>query len=1335
MAMWNFYYRHTKQKADKWQNMCFRRSNASCSSLTINCVWLQCLLIFLFCLDCSGFPTESPISGPKSSVESSHAKSYIQVPKKISQVPEMQNSVTQMPVWEPKVLKTGLKALNAVSMLEQQTILVSSHRRYKQRRLFKREAKNHASSPELTATFTEMPRIILDGETLYHVRELENIESVASSNSRSLSSFPGKLLRNGLLNDNSLDNLLTMQSLGHSDLWEMQTPSPKSSPVPWMQTSTSEMHSFLDGKTSSAVQQGHMLSSLKLTTFAKSEDVSSISSLNQGRAAVTDLKLFLTQPENILTSAQGFHFGKGNLISKLRNYTDLPGSLLLITDKTKVLIENDSNETTMTSSGYTNNGIDKLPDSAMKTTHWYNVIPKPATVRFNLFDTSVPQKTSTLRNMVTPNLKSTGIGLVYSDGTVTRTSLTNIASSSSMMSGKTKLYSQNSKPSLSPLFFDFLDVHTSFYRSTDDFVSVSSPTKRNIDIKTSLNKEIISHATKQSMGSSPSIESSPSMSTPLGIFFAASNFPGYIKKVATSIAPTLHTSKTDQTSKHDKSLDQTRGTLFGSTFPFKTTMTTARMSRSFTWKTTNQVDFSTFSSVTPSNFQLNDEACVLQINDPTNTETPKSSETLSLSPVYESPVYKSDTTVLSTSNAVTPVDGIGLPTVYKWPVYKSDTTVLSTSNAVMPVNGSHLPTVYKSPVYESDTTVSSTSISVTPVDGTTLLEGAFTEESSQVGNQSSVTPFQNNVFNDALNGNGKINQSTLNTTSTLSSTMSSVTSLWKTGTSQLFNSTVQDALPKTTLSKSLADPMASTIKYTFAISTKNLVSKIISTSPGQPRAVTATYTNKYPKHHNVTGPLFTTSKKVQTASTTLSWLASLSSKTTLANATLTIKDPPAPKEWIPEMVVTLKSTTATIIKSDAGEKVSETPATNKSVVYMPLNFHLNGVSFSEQLTNHTSDEYRKLERQVKLVMDKMFSSKYQDDYLDTEIKAFLKGSVIVMSNVAFHSVPSVSDIIRTVLTDGTKTNYFGWSINGSTVELNGYTRSNLEVETLPISFLVLRAGHIVVSGKNQEKQNFLDSLQKAVFQAANKSFPISNVSISQIRDVHGDLAVRGSLYLNSTIHTNVQSLISSLLPLVNRSVDLSSIIVNGIRNKLQVHSINFRVTNKQFVLNLLDMSSSESQLLSKDLAAVIESVLHDSTPLQAIMREFGSGSVVCKGDLLYLFPAPGSEEVLKLLLKNLGSDGSLGSSTYKVDFTSIIVGDSSPGPAYEYIDFPGFGVAIIVMCGLCILIFPIVLFVCIKTRILGRRQKATIQRRPDFDNQSHHFEMDNRAFRESIEQP
>ncbi|CAH2273469.1 Hypothetical predicted protein [Pelobates cultripes] len=236
------------------------------------------------------------------------------------------------------------------------------------------------------------------------------------------------------------------------------------------------------------------------------------------------------------------------------------------------------------------------------------------------------------------------------------------------------------------------------------------------------------------------------------------------------------------------------------------------------------------------------------------------------------------------------------------------------------------------------------------------------------------------------------------------------------------------------------------------------------------------------------------------------------------------------------------------------------------------------------------------------------------------------------------------------------------------------------------------------------------------------------------RDLNGDLEISGKLYLETQVDTDLKALMNTMLPLANVSVDLSSVILDGYRMELQVFPITFRITNRLFQANLLDRSSSGFKELSNNLSVAVRSTLQDYGPLQVIIGEFRSGSIVCKGKLLYSFPAPGSGEVLRDFVASLRSSGNLGSSPYKVELTSLIVGDSKPETNFEYVDFPGFAVAIIVMCGLSILILPGLVYVCIKTKVFGKRQKASFTRRNDPDQQSHHFEMDNRAFRASIEQ-
>ncbi|XP_077326813.1 uncharacterized protein LOC143961409 isoform X2 [Lithobates pipiens] len=453
---------------------------------------------------------------------------------------------------------------------------------------------------------------------------------------------------------------------------------------------------------------------------------------------------------------------------------------------------------------------------------------------------------------------------------------------------------------------------------------------------------------------------------------------------------------------------------------------------------------------------------------------------------------------------------------------------------------------------------------------------------------------------------------------------------------------------------------------------------------------------------------------------------------------------PALKIWIPQSSdgSPTKSTSSFTISKGLREIQTTYHTTSSSIsvlVAMPLTFHLTGVSYSVQLGDHTTDEYKRLEKEVILVLNKVFASKYQQEYVQAEILGFSNGSVVVQSKIAFKSgpsAPSASDIVRTVLSDNLaiKNNYFGWNINASTVQCNGYTPKNLQQESFSISFVVLHFGFIATSQNAQKKQSYLESLQKEVLLAVNTTFPVTKVSFSQIRNLYGDLEVRGLLYLQSNMSTNVQDLLSTLPPLANASVDLSSITVDGMHKELKVYPFNFRLTNMQFAINLLDMASTDSQKLSKDLSKMIALALYDKSLLQVVVREF-YGSVVCKGDLIYQFPAPGSGEILRQFLNALTSDGMLGSPTYKVDLQSVTIGDSTSNPYNEYTDFPGYAVAIIVMCGLSILLFPLLVYVCYKTRMLGHRRKATIRQRHDPDQQSHRLEMDNRAFRASIEQP
>ncbi|XP_072254878.1 uncharacterized protein [Pyxicephalus adspersus] len=577
------------------------------------------------------------------------------------------------------------------------------------------------------------------------------------------------------------------------------------------------------------------------------------------------------------------------------------------------------------------------------------------------------------------------------------------------------------------------------------------------------------------------------------------------------------------------------------------------------------------------------------------------------------------------------------------------------------------------------------------------------------------------------------NKTAISSTSTSGSTSQTYSKIWHPQSSVAsLNSTIfvtQRGPRRLTLSK----------RPNYSISTTTLKSKIFNSSTQIPQRSQTIPTRV---RSTLTRSVTSTLKPALTVSQPRTKITTYTSSTKTIGKTLEV---PGLKIWMPPSdIIPTKSTTSTSTMSRGLLDIQTThqsmPSSKPDVVAVPLAFHLTGVSYSEQLSNRTTDEYKRLEREVKLVLNKVLATKYQQEYVQAEILGFSNGSVVVDSRIVFgsrSSTPSGSDIVRTILSDNsaTKQNVFGWNINTSTVECQGYSPRNLEHESLSIYFVVLHFGFIAISPNYQDTQNYLEGLQKEMLRTINVSFPITNISFSKIRDLHGDLEVKGILYMQSRTFTDVQVLLSTLIPLANGSVDLRSIAVDGMHNELQIYPFNFRITNEQFKVTLLDMASPESQKLSMDLSKSIELALRDSNLLQVVVREFYSGSVVCKGDLMYRFPAPGSREVLKQFLQARTSEDMLGSSNFKVDFQSVNIGDSTSSPYNEYLDFPGYAVAIIVMCGLCILIFPILVYVCYKTRMLGHRNKATIRQPHDPDQQGHHFEMDNQAFRASIEQP
>ncbi|KFR02082.1 hypothetical protein Y956_05481, partial [Nipponia nippon] len=135
-----------------------------------------------------------------------------------------------------------------------------------------------------------------------------------------------------------------------------------------------------------------------------------------------------------------------------------------------------------------------------------------------------------------------------------------------------------------------------------------------------------------------------------------------------------------------------------------------------------------------------------------------------------------------------------------------------------------------------------------------------------------------------------------------------------------------------------------------------------------------------------------------------------------------------------------------------------------------------------------------------------------------------------------------------------------------------------------------------------------------------------------------------------------------------------------------------------------------------------------SSFLQVVIRGFLPGSLICHGDVVFQHPAPTSLEVLEALVLSVGSNKALAGSDFQVDPYSLAVGEDMLEPPLPEPGFPEHGVAIMVVCGLCIITAPIVLLVCLRTKRLGWWDMAVLWDRRDPEAGTQTLEMDNQGF-------
>ncbi|XP_072881134.1 uncharacterized protein [Hemitrygon akajei] len=368
-----------------------------------------------------------------------------------------------------------------------------------------------------------------------------------------------------------------------------------------------------------------------------------------------------------------------------------------------------------------------------------------------------------------------------------------------------------------------------------------------------------------------------------------------------------------------------------------------------------------------------------------------------------------------------------------------------------------------------------------------------------------------------------------------------------------------------------------------------------------------------------------------------------------------------------------------------------------------LQFEILNRNYTNSLADASSEDYKAMETLVKETLNVIFLARYGVSFLGIQVLGFRNGSVLVECALVFQeetTVPTGSDIVRTMLTIIYRADLIPIElvIDINSVSCNGYNLSNLNPEMLLIEFTALSIGF----GPWSNEQTFLPGvrqlLSRWVTTILEEEYVVQEFSIGRFVPVQGDVNIQGTALLSTPVHVDSVEVLMLLGNLVNSSVDLRTLKVNGSSMHLGALPISFKIENREYNATLGDSRSAYFCTLGKAVTEALQTILKPkySYFVQAVVRHFGHGSVISTSDLVFLSTPPASHEVLGVFFDLVNSNGFLTGTDFKVDAYSFTVGDARLDRPYKPTHFSDFAIALTVLLGLAVILLPVMAFLCWK---------------------------------------
>ncbi|XP_043536556.1 uncharacterized threonine-rich GPI-anchored glycoprotein PJ4664.02-like [Chiloscyllium plagiosum] len=431
--------------------------------------------------------------------------------------------------------------------------------------------------------------------------------------------------------------------------------------------------------------------------------------------------------------------------------------------------------------------------------------------------------------------------------------------------------------------------------------------------------------------------------------------------------------------------------------------------------------------------------------------------------------------------------------------------------------------------------------------------------------------------------------------------------------------------------------------------------------------------------------------------------------------------------------VTEASTTANTTQASTTANVTPAPTTTANVLVTPVTVALNG-TFTPALSNSNSPEFQNLRDSVERQLTALYRRRAPTGFRGYRVIRFRSGSIESVGQLEYdtNATPLSSSEAVKVLANAAENNQTlgNLTIITTSIRSGSITVNNLEPVSLNILFVIENVTFTdsLTSNTSSDFTSLRDAVVSWLENVLRSGFspevlPNSRVVFS---NASSKVQVTAFIQINTTKLEDRPFLRDLIINNVNTSgLDIirSTVQVNGDMISFQSFSLVLRFTNRNFVDALNNRSSAEFKELSTTVTNVMNNIFQNNPNfIEVIIDEFRDGSVMAISQAIFLNNTTQRSDVIQQLVDNTAT---FSSANLSLDTNSLIGATTTTAPMTTSAStttvnqpppdtpFPGFAIAIIVMCLLAIIAIPILIVVFVKTGFCSKVANAFRLEGPD----------------------